>query len=60
MDDELYVLLQFHEDNIRHLEDMLLSVLKEKHHHFPTEKNNQAWLDFSDFVIERRDPNKEK
>lgn len=42
------------EQCITNAENQLLSTLKQIYEKYPTEKNNENWLKFSDFVATRR------
>lgn len=50
----IYLNETFSEDVIRTFEDQLMSVFKTRAECYPTQMNNQQWLDFTDFVIKRR------
>lgn len=49
-----YVNKSFTEQLIRGYENQLLAVLKSRQEKFPSEKNNDEWLSFTDWVCKRR------
>lgn len=42
------------EQSIQNTENELLHFFKSRYIRFPTEENNQDWLNFSEFVFQRR------
>lgn len=49
-----YINLALSESMIRDLEEELLIVMKFRQEKYPSERNDKEWLDFSNFVSNRR------
>lgn len=49
-----YVTEAFAEQLLRAAEDNVLKIMKQRYEAIPTEKNDQEWLDYSNFVCRRR------
>ena len=55
-DEELskYINESFSEEILRRYEDQLLCIFKYRQETYPSEKHDQEWLAFTNFVCERR------
>ena len=49
-----FIQKEFCNESIRQSEDHILYCLKTLNELHPSEKNNQAWLDYSKFIVKRR------
>lgn len=55
-----YINQSFTEDVIRKYEDQLLRVMKTRYEKYPTKKNDQEWLEYTNFVCRRRCQSQQK